>query len=73
MKKLSVLLTAHSIKTRQPRSQATGEHREDAENVLEVWEVEIGRISRLYKGFAVEDSEYRRIKESKRYPEGQTT
>jgi hypothetical protein len=70
IKKLSVLLTAHAMKTRQPQSQAIGEYREDAGNVLEAWETEIGRIYKLYKGVAVKGSEYRHIEESKRYPEG---
>jgi len=69
IKKLSMLLTAHTIKTRQPRSQAIGEYREDAGDVLKVWEGEIERIFRLYKGASVKASEYRHIDESKRYPE----
>jgi len=70
VKKLSMLLTAHTIKTRQPRSQAIGEYREDAGDVLKVWEREIERIYRLYKGVSVKGSEYMHIEESKRYPEG---
>ncbi len=69
IKKLSILLTAHTIKTRQPRSQAIGEYREDAGDVLKVWESEIERIFRLYKGVLVKASEYKHIDESKRYPE----
>jgi len=69
IKKLSMLLTAHTIKTRQPQSQAIGEYREDAGDVLQVWEMEIERIYRLYKGVSVKASEYRHIEESKRYLE----
>jgi hypothetical protein len=69
IKKLSMLLTAHTIKTRQPQSQAIGEYREDAGDVLEVWEREIERIYRLYKGVSVKATEHRYIDESKRYPE----
>ena len=69
IKKLSMLLTAHTIKTRQPKSQAIGEYREDAGSVLEVWEKEIERIYRLYQGISVKASEYRLIEEEKRYPE----
>jgi len=69
IKKLSMLLTAHTVKTRQPRSVAIGEYREDVGDVLEVWEREIERIYRLYKGVSVKGSEYRHIEESKRYPE----
>ena len=68
IEKLSVLLTAHAIKTRQPRSLAVGEYREDAGDVLEVWEREIERIYRLYKGVSVKASEYRHIDEDTRYP-----
>ena len=70
VKKLSMLLTAHTIKTRQPWSQAIGEYREDAGDVLEVWEREIDRIYRLYQGISVKGSEYKYIEESKRFPEG---
>jgi hypothetical protein len=69
IKKISMLLTAHTIKTRQPQSQAIGEYREDTGDVLEVWEREIERIFRLYKGVSVKGSDYRHIDESKRYPE----
>ena len=65
-----MLLTAHTIKTRQPMSQAIGEYREDAGDVLEVWEQEIERIYRLYQSVSMKGSEYRHIDESKRYPEG---
>ena len=34
IKKLSILLTAHTIKTRQPLSQAIGEYREEAGNIF---------------------------------------
>jgi len=69
VKKLSMLITAHTIKTRQPQSQVIGEYREDMGNVLEVWEREIERIFRLYRGVSVKASEYGHIDESKRYPE----
>jgi len=69
IKKLSMILTAHIIKTKQPKSQAIGEYREDAGDVLEVWEREIERIYRLYKGVSVKGSEYGHIDEKKRYPE----
>ena len=61
IKKLSMLLTAHSIKTRQSESVAIGEYREDAGNVLEVWEREIERIYRLYGVPRVKVSEYEEI------------
>ena len=70
IEKLSVLLTAHAIKTRQPKVEVIGEYREDSGNVLEVWEREIERIYRLYKGVSMKATEYRHIDETKRYPEG---
>ena len=70
VKKLSMLITAHTIKTRQPRSVAIGAYREDAGDILEVWKREIERIYRLYKSMSLTGSEYRHIDESKRYPEG---
>ena len=70
IKKLSVLLSAHMIKTRQPSSQAIGQYREDTGNVLEVWEREIMWIYGLHRPFSVKASEYRHIEESERYPEG---
>jgi len=69
IKKLSVLLTAHTVKTRQPASVAVGEYREDAGDVLGVWEREIERLYRLKKVPEIAGSEHRRIDESKRYPE----
>jgi len=69
IKKLSMLLTAHTIKTRQPQSQAIGEYREDAGDVLEVWVREIERIYRLYRKPKVAASRYGNIDEKKRYPE----
>ena len=69
VKKLSMLLTAHAVKSRQPKALAIGEYREDSGNVLEVWEKEIERIYRLYKGVTVKATEYRHVDEDIRYPE----
>jgi len=49
IKRLSMLLSAKIIKTREPQSQAIGEYRESAGNILEVWEREIQEIVRLYR------------------------
>ena len=68
IKKLSMLLTAHTIKTRQPKSQAIGEYREDAGDVLEAWKREVKSIYRLYYCISVKASDYGHIDESKRYP-----
>jgi hypothetical protein len=70
VKKLSMLLAARIIKTKYPNSQAIGEYREDAGDVLEVWEKEIERIFKLYKTPVVRASDYGHIDESKKYPEG---
>lgn len=67
VKKLSLLLTAHTIKTRQPKSTAVGEYRDDSGNVLEVWESEIERIYRLYESPSVVSSGYQHIDEELRY------
>jgi len=69
IKKLSMLLTAHTIKTRQPQSQAIGEYSEDAGDVLEVWEREIERIYRIYRKPKVAASRYGSLDEKTRYPE----
>ena len=69
VKKLSVLLTAHAIKTRQPKSVAIGEYKEDAGDVLGVWEQEIKNIYRLKKVPGIKGSKYRHIDETKRYQE----
>jgi len=50
---LEKAITVHTIKTRQPRSQAIGEYREDPGNVLEAWERETERTYRLYKTLSV--------------------
>jgi len=70
VKKLSVLLTAHAIKTRQPQSLAVGEYREDTGDVLGVWEREIERIYRLHGNVSVKASDYAHIDDDERYPRG---
>jgi len=64
-----MLLTAHTVKSRYPQSQALGEYRESSENILDIWEKEIERTFRLYKGVSIKATEYRHIEESRRYPE----
>ena len=68
--KLSALITAHAIKTRQPGSVAVGEYREDSRDVLGVWEGEIERLFRLKKVPGIAASKHRRIDEEERYPGG---
>jgi hypothetical protein len=69
VKKLSMLLTAKTIKARQPWSMAAGEYREDSGNILDVWTQEIEEFYRLYGSPSVKASEYRHIDEDERYPE----
>ncbi len=69
VKKLSALITASAVKTRQPQAVSIGEYREETGSVLEVWEREIRRIYRLKGTPAVKGSEYMHIDEEKRYPE----
>jgi len=70
VKKLSTFLTAHTIKTRQPQSLAVGEYREDAGDVLGVWEREIERIYRLHGNVSVKASDYAHIDADERYTRG---
>ena len=68
VKKLSMLLSAKTIKARQPRSVAAGEYREDSGNIIEVWAQEIEGLFRLYSSPSIKASEYRHIDEEERYP-----
>ena len=69
VKKLSMLLTAKTIKSRQPRSVAAGEYREDSGDILEVWTQEIEGLFKLYSSPTSKASEYRDIDEDARSPE----
>ena len=69
VKKLSMIITARTIRQRQPRSVAAGEYREDSGDILEVWGREIEELFRLYRSVTVKASEYRHIDEDERYPE----
>jgi hypothetical protein len=51
-------------------SQAIREYREEAGDILEVWEREINRIYGLDRNIYVKSSDYNHIDEAKRYPEG---
>ena len=64
-KKLSALITAHAVKTRQPQAVTIGEYREETGNILEVWEREIERIYRLKGTPTIKGSEYGCIDEEK--------
>jgi hypothetical protein len=68
VKRLSMLLTARTIKQRQPRSVGAGEYREDAGDILDVWGREIEGLFRLYRSPTVKASEYGHIDEEERFP-----
>ena len=66
IKKLSMLLTARTVKLRQPGSVAIGEYSESGEGLDEVLVREIEGIWRLYFGVAVSSSSYGVIDEDNR-------
>ena len=66
IRKLSALMTASTVKTRQPDSSAAGEYREETGGVQGVWATEIEGIFRLYSGFNVASSSYGFIDEDER-------
>jgi len=68
-KRLSMLLTARTIRQRQPRSVGAGEYREDSGDILETWSREIEALFRLYRSPSVKASEYGHIDEDERFPE----
>ena len=49
VRKLSMLLTARTIRTRDPSSFAVGDYSESAGNTLSVWDGEIREIEALYR------------------------
>jgi len=49
IKRLSMLMTAKAIKTRDPQTQAIGEYSESAGNILQVWDQEIKEIMAIYR------------------------
>ena len=67
IQRLSILLTARAIKTRQPTATVVGEYRE-THDPAKVWSEEIKEIIRLYRTPKVKGSTYRRIDEDMRYP-----
>ena len=69
IKKLSVLMTAHTIKQRQPDSVTIGEYRETTGNINETLSNEINKILKLYKSPAFASSTYTSINEEQRYGE----
>ena len=73
VKKLSALLTAHTIRTRQPTTLAIGEYREESGNVLETWERETEMIYRLLSKVTVKASGYSHIDDDERHPQGGLT
>jgi Txe/YoeB family toxin of Txe-Axe toxin-antitoxin module len=72
IKKLSMLITARTIKQRQPGSVAVGEYKETQGDLMEVWSREINELYKLYEPPIMVSSDYRHITEETRYPEGST-
>jgi len=66
IRKLSMLLTAKTVKLRQPGNVAVGEYSESSEQFLQVVEAEVEKIWRLYSGVAVSSSSYGVIDEDER-------
>jgi len=66
IRKLSMLLTAQTVRLRQPGSMAVGEYSESGEGLDEVLVREIDGIWRLYHGVAVSSSSYGVIDEDER-------
>jgi hypothetical protein len=69
IKKLSMLLTARTIKERQPNSVAVGEYKESQGDLIELWTKEIKELYRLYEPPVISSSSYQHIDEDERYPE----
>jgi hypothetical protein len=66
-RKLSMLLTASTIRKRQPSSQAVGDYREEQGGVQEEWRREIEGLFRLLGAAAISSSGYGHLDERKRY------
>ena len=66
IRKLSMLLTAQTVRLRQPGSVAVGEYSDNSEQFLQVVEAEIEKIWRLYTGITVSSSSYGFIEEDER-------
>jgi len=66
IRKLSMLLTAQTVRLRQPGSVAVGEYSESSEQFLRVVEVEIEKIWKLYLGVTISSSSYGVIDEDER-------
>ena len=68
IQKLSKLMTAIQIKTRQPTSMGAGEYRETHDPVG-VWEREVARLFSLKRTGKVRATAYEHIEEDTRYTE----
>ena len=70
IKKLCALIVAYGMKIQRPQSETLGTRRVEMGNTLELWEKEIERLYKLYRGTAVVTaSEYASIDEDERFPE----
>ena len=69
IKKLSILMTAITIKGRQPETVLIGEYKESHGNSIKTWQREVADIYRLYDPLMMASSSYNFIEEEKRYTE----
>jgi len=67
IRRLSSLLAAKTIRSKEPKARTLGEYREESGGVLELWEREIERLFKLYEGFRFTSTRYQEIEESERY------
>ena len=49
IKKLSMLMTAKVVKTRDPQSQSIGEYQQASGNIIYIWDAEIRDIMAIYR------------------------
>jgi len=66
IKKLSMLLTAKTVKLRQPGIVAVGEYSENNEDLFQVLDAEIEKIYRLCSSSSISSSRYGVIDEEER-------
>lgn len=66
IKKLSMLIAASTIRTRQPGTVAVGEYREEAGDIQSTWAREIEATYRLYSKLKISSSSYKYIDENER-------
>jgi len=66
IRKLSMLLTAQTVRLRQPGSVAVGEYSESNDKLNEAFSAEIEKIFKLYSSLVISSSDYNFIDEDDR-------